>query len=142
MPVAITNAPTKYNPLRMNANEDYGWGTGMEENKERRDYILEEMYKLQMLTQSEYQKWLDYDVQLAPRKDVESTSDGLTALTDWHTDQVIEDVVTDLQQEYNYTRAYATKMVYSGALPDRLPRWTRMCRSRWRNPMQTPGHLP
>lgn len=112
--IAITNAPTKYNPLRMNANEDYGWGTGMEENKERRDYILEEMYKLQMLTQSEYQKWLDYDVQLAPRKDVESTSDGLTALTDWHTDQVIEDVVTDLQQEYNYTRAYATKMVYSG----------------------------
>ena len=112
--IAITNAPTKYNPLRMNANEDYGWRTGMEENKERRDYILEEMYKLQMLTQSEYQKWLDYDVQLAPRKDVESTSDGLTALTDWHTDQVIEDVVTDLQQEYNYTRAYATKMVYSG----------------------------
>ena len=35
----------------MNANEDYGWRTGMEENKERRDYILEEMYKLQMLTQ-------------------------------------------------------------------------------------------
>ena len=40
--------------------------------------------------------------------------DGMTALTDWHTDQVIEDVITDLQEEYNYTRAYATDMVYSG----------------------------
>lgn len=118
--IAITNAPTKYNPLRMNANEDYGWRTGMEENKERRDYILEEMYKLQMLTQSEYQKWLDYDVQLAPRKDVESTSDGLTALTDWHTDQVIEDVVTDLQQEYNYTPRLCDQNGIQRRLPDLL----------------------
>lgn len=31
--IAITNAPTKYNPLRMNANEDYGWRTGMEEKQ-------------------------------------------------------------------------------------------------------------
>ena len=67
-----------------------------------------------MISHSECEKWLNYDVQLAPRKDVEATSDGLTALTDWHTDQVLEDVITDLQEEYNYTRAYATNMVYSG----------------------------
>lgn len=112
--IAITNAPTKYNPLRENPNESYGWGTGMEENKERRDYILGEMLDLGMLTQSEYDQWLNYEVQLAPREEVEATSDGMTALTDWHTDQVIEDVITDLQDEYNYTRAYATNMVYSG----------------------------
>ena len=112
--IAITNAPTRYNPLRENPNEDYGWGTGMEENKERRDYLLGEMLDAGMLTQSEYNEWINYDVQLAPREEVQSTSDGLTALTDWHTDQVIEDVITDLQEEYNYTRAYATNMVYSG----------------------------
>ena len=112
--IAITNAPTRYNPLRENPNEDYGWGTGMEENKERRDYILGEMLDAGMLTQSEYEEWSNYEVQLAPREEVQSTSDGLTALTDWHTDQVIEDVITDLQEEYNYTRAYATNMVYSG----------------------------
>ena len=112
--VAITNAPTKYNPLRNSTNEAYGWGTGMEENKERRDYIIREMQELGMISHSECEKWLNYDVQLAPRKDVEATSDGLTALTDWHTDQVLEDVITDLQEEYNYTRAYATNMVYSG----------------------------
>lgn len=112
--IAITNAPTKYNPLRENPNESYGWGTGMEENKERRDYILGEMLDLGMLTQSEYDQWINYEVQLAPREEVEATSDGMTALTDWHTDQVIEDVITDLQDEYNYTRAYATNMVYSG----------------------------
>mgnify|MGYP005790822023 FL=1 len=112
--IAITNAPTRYNPLRENPNEDYGWGTGMEENKERRDYILGEMLDAGMLTQSEYEEWINYEVQLAPREEVQSTSDGLTALTDWHTDQVIEDVITDLQEEYNYTRAYATNMVYSG----------------------------
>ena len=86
----------------------------MEENKERRDYILGEMLDAGMLTQSEYEEWINYEVQLAPREEVQSTSDGLTALTDWHTDQVIEDVITDLQEEYNYTRAYATNMVYSG----------------------------
>ena len=112
--IAITNAPTRYNPLREIPNEDYGWGTGMEENKERRDYILGEMLDAGMLTQSEYEEWINYEVQLAPREEVQSTSDGLTALTDWHTDQVIEDVITDLQEEYNYTRAYATNMVYSG----------------------------
>ena len=112
--IAITNAPTRYNPLRENPNEDYGWGTGMEENKERRDYILGEMLDAGMLTQSEYEEWINYEVQLAPREEVQSTSDGLTALTDWHTDQVIKDVITDLQEEYNYTRAYATNMVYSG----------------------------
>ena len=112
--IAITNAPTRYNPLRENPNEDYGWGTGMEENKERRDYILGEMLDAGMLTQSEYEEWINYEVQLAPREEVQSTSDGLTALTDWHTDQVIEDVITALQEEYNYTRAYATNMVYSG----------------------------
>ena len=112
--IAITNAPTRYNPLRENPNEDYGWGTGMEENKERRDYILGEMLDAGMLTQSEYEEWINYEVQLAPREEVQSTSDGLTALTDWHTDQVIEDVITDLQEEHNYTRAYATNMVYSG----------------------------
>lgn len=112
--IASTNAPTRYNPLRENPNEDYGWGTGMEENKERRDYILGEMLDAGMLTQSEYEEWINYEVQLAPREEVQSTSDGLTALTDWHTDQVIEDVITDLQEEYNYTRAYATNMVYSG----------------------------
>ena len=112
--IAITNAPTRYNPLRENPNEDYGWGNGMEENKERRDYILGEMLDAGMLTQSEYEEWINYEVQLAPREEVQSTSDGLTALTDWHTDQVIEDVITDLQEEYNYTRAYATNMVYSG----------------------------
>ncbi len=112
--IAITNAPTKYNPLRETTNEDYGWGTGMEENKERRDYILGEMLEAGTLTQSEYDQWINYDVQLAPREEVQATSDGMTALTDWHTDQVIEDVITDLQTEYNYTRAYATNMVYSG----------------------------
>lgn len=112
--VAITNAPTKYNPLRESTNETYGWGTGMEENKKRREYIFEEMRKLGTLSQSEYEKWMNYEVQLAPRAEVESTSDGLTALTDWHTDQVLEDVITDLQEEYNYTRSYATNMVYSG----------------------------
>lgn len=112
--VAITNAPTKYNPLRESTNETYGWGTGMEENKKRQEYIFEEMRKLGTLSQSEYEKWMNYDVQLAPRADVESTSDGMTALTDWHTDQVLEDVITDLQEEYNYTRSYATNMVYSG----------------------------
>ena len=92
--IAITNAPTKYNPLRETTNEDYGWGTGMEENKERRDYILGEMLEAGTLTQSEYDQWINYDVQLAPREEVQATSDGMTALTDWHTDQVIEDVIT------------------------------------------------
>ena len=36
--VAITNAPTKYNPLRNSTNEAYGWGTGME--KTRKDVII------------------------------------------------------------------------------------------------------
>lgn len=112
--ISITNAPTKFNPFRESRNEDYGWGTGMEENKRRRTYIFDTMLEVGMLTQQERDEWVNYDVQLADRTNAATNSNSTSKLTDWFTDQVIEDVQADLVEKLNYTPSAASQLLFNG----------------------------
>ncbi|MDL2215772.1 penicillin-binding protein [Ruminococcaceae bacterium OttesenSCG-928-N02] len=98
---AITKNPYAYNPY-----------TFPEEHLTRRDYIIGLMYNQGMITLEQRD-----EARAEPLGLVESTNTGGTGSRNtWFTDTVIEEVVTDLMAEYNYTRAEATSLLYNGGL--------------------------
>ena len=101
--IATTNNPTYFNPRTEK---------GMEHNKERRKYIFNAMVESEYLTEKEAEKWIEYDVTLAPKKTAEDTS----LSEGWYIDQVLEDVTDDLVKEKGYTRSYAQTLLNNGGL--------------------------
>lgn len=99
---AITNSPSYYNPIRHPQN-----------NLERRDLILSEMYEQGYLNENEYQTALHEPLQLDLRHDNGEVGEGINS---WYVDMVIEDVINDLVTEYGITRSMASNLVYSGGL--------------------------
>ncbi len=97
---SITNAPTRYDPVQ-----------NPEQNQERRDIILQEMLAQGYITQAEFDGAYDKEITL-------NLTEVSTAITtnSWYTDTVIEDVIEDLMENYNYTRQVASKKIYSGGL--------------------------
>ena len=97
---AITNNPTKYNPIRHPT-----------QNKERRDLILGEMLAQGMISEREYCEALENDVELHVNR---------TAMTgrvnSWYADLAISDVIADLVKTQGYTEAAASRLVYCGGL--------------------------
>lgn len=110
--IATTNAPTLYDPLRK-ANPDRNWEDGLSENKVRRNYIIDEMVKLEYVTPEDATKWKNFDVQMNVTLE-EGTSQG--RVYNWFEDQVIRDVINDLQEKLGYTRAHAYDYLYSAGL--------------------------
>ncbi len=97
---SITNAPTRYDPVQ-----------NPESNQERRDIILQEMLAQGYITQEEFDSAYDKEIEL-------NLTEVSTAITtnSWYTDTVIEDVISDLMEKYNYTRQVASQKIYSGGL--------------------------
>ncbi len=98
---AITQAPTKWDPIQNPDN-----------NKLRRDLILNEMLDQGYITQSEYKdaynKELILNIQSDP--DAQSTS----TVNTWYTDAVIKDAIDLLIENKGYTREVASKLIYTG----------------------------
>ena len=97
---SITNMPTRYDPVQ-----------NPEKNMERRDIILQEMLAQGYITQEEFDSAFDKEITLN-LTEVSTT----IATNSWYTDTVIEDVISDLMEKYNYTRQVASKKIYSGGL--------------------------
>ena len=97
---SITNAPTRYDPVQ-----------NPENNQERRDIILQEMLAQGYITQEEFDSAYDKEITL-------NLTEISTAITtnSWYTDTVIEDVIGDLMEKYNYTKQVASQKIYSGGL--------------------------
>lgn len=99
---AITNSPTKYDPVQ---NPD--------KQAIRRNLILDEMLDQGKITQAEYDgaygKELVLDYQGRAR-DVSVTTNS------WYTDQVIVEVVEALQDKFGYTQKQAYNYLYTGGL--------------------------
>ena len=97
---SITNAPTRYDPVQNPENNQY-----------RRDTILLEMLSQGYITQEEFDSAYDKEITL------DFTEISTTISTNsWYTDTVIEDVIGDLMETYNYTRQVASQKIYSGGL--------------------------
>ena len=98
---AITKNPSRYDPVNHPDN-----------NIERRNYILYEMWQQGYITEEQYN---------AASAEALITQPGIvdvpkTETTSWFTDQVIEDVSDDLSAAFGLDRKETTNLLYNGGL--------------------------
>ena len=99
--IAITQYPVYYNPFSYPEN-----------NKDRQEYILNEMLKAEFITQEEHDAAVAE--QLVFQK--QQYAEKITSTNSWYVDTVIEEVADDLCYEYGYTRSAAINKILSGGL--------------------------
>ena len=97
---AITNNPSYYNPI-----------THPENNKERRDIIIKQMYEQGLINEDEYLENYGADLNLIPDDSVVRS-----VVHSWYVDMAIDDVIADLQSEAGMSRAEASALVFGGGL--------------------------
>ena len=97
---AITNNPAYYNPI-----------THPENNKERRDAIIFQMYEQGYIDETKFNESYGQDILLNPDDSVVKTS-----VHSWYVDMVIEDVIEDLQTAKGISRVKASALVFGGGL--------------------------
>ena len=97
---AITQNPSRYDPIKH-----------PEQNKERRDVILAEMYAQGKLSQGEYEAAIGQESTLCIDQGVLSGK-----VNSWFADLVIGDVIRDLITERGMSEAAASRLVYYGGL--------------------------
>lgn len=96
---AITQNPSKYNPL-----------TNMDNNKTRRNIVLDKMYELGFITGEDYLSAYDADITLDNTK--EENLEG--EINDYFVDTLIEQVIEDFAQKYDCSEQMASTMLYNG----------------------------
>ncbi len=96
----ITQFPTKYDPL-----------INPENNKSRQRVILKKMKELGFITKAEYEDALNEKLSFK-----EKNSDSENAYQSYFTDAVIDQVIADMMAEHNYTKEYASQILYNGGL--------------------------
>lgn len=97
---AITNSPGYYDPIR-----------NPENNRERAEIILGAMLEQGYITEEEYASALSEPAILSVDEEMRQEE-----INSWYVDMVVEDVIEDLMEEYGYSRAVASDMVYNGGL--------------------------
>lgn len=93
---AITNNPSKYDPIR---HPDL--------NKTRRNTVLLCMRDMGYITDIEYRESINKDT-------VINICDNKTEINSWYIDTVIEDVVNDLALKYSISKKTASLLIYKG----------------------------
>ncbi len=99
--IGITNNPSLYNPYR-----------NAEANKTRQSNILYAMYDQGKITKEEYDTALAEPLSFVRGQDESRPQ----VVYNWYVDSVIDEVIADLCQKYNYSEKAAATMVYSGGL--------------------------
>ena len=88
-----------------------------EKNKQRRDnYVLPAMLEGGVITEEEYQKYLQDPVETVDKNSVQIENEGQTAkgITSYYTDACVEEVIRDLMQLNSWSYEHATDMVKRG----------------------------
>ncbi len=102
--ISITNNPSGYNPYRYPENNAY-----------RARLVLKAMLEQGKISQAEYNEakaQVDAGLNFTQGESEETVSTILS----WHEEQVVEDVIQDLMDQFSYTYEVASRMVYSGGL--------------------------
>ena len=97
---SITKNPARYNPI-----------SHPENNRERRDVVLTQMWEQGYITDEEYRE--NYGVELTLHVDKEALQNEIHS---WYVDMVIEDVIADLCEYYGCSESAASMMLYYGGL--------------------------
>ncbi|MBE6672953.1 MAG: hypothetical protein E7599_05485 [Ruminococcaceae bacterium] len=111
----ITQNPYKWDPILHPEN-----------NKERRDNILIQMYEQGKINRSEFESAHDKELVLytPPEEDEDTIPEEEESIVDgvkqeansWYTDTVVEDAIDLLQEKYNVSEAVASQMLYASGL--------------------------
>ena len=101
---SITKNPTKYNPA-----------TNPEELMKRRNHVLYEMYTQGYITEDEFNSAKAETITLAEKS---STTENATrsSSNSWFTDALYNQLLTQLQEDLNYTKDEAKELIFSGGL--------------------------
>lgn len=101
---SITKNPTKYNPA-----------TNPEELIKRRNHVLYEMYTQGYITETEFNAAKAETVTLTEKT---STTENATrsSSNSWFTDALYNQLLTQLQEDLNYTKDEAQELIFSGGL--------------------------
>ncbi len=101
----LPKSPTNMNPL-----------TNPEENTDRRDTVLYMMHELEFISDEEYQEALDdtESVYIRIASHVEETSE--VSYYSYFTDEVINQLMSDLQTKLGYSASQASSLIYTGGL--------------------------
>lgn len=101
---SITKNPTKYNPA-----------TNSEELIKRRNHVLYEMYTQGYITEDEFNSAKAETITLAEKS---STTENATrsSSNSWFTDALYNQLLTQLQEDLNYTKDEAQELIFSGGL--------------------------
>ena len=100
---AITQNPSVFNPV-----------TDPEENAKRRKKVLKNMLKNEHISQAEFDEAMNDDVY--SRIQSVNIQTSTNSPYSYFVDALIEDVLTDLQEQKGYSRTQAYNMLYSGGL--------------------------
>lgn len=90
--------------------------TSKDFNKERQLTILNAMLEQGYISQEEYDEAVAEELVFNVEGKGRDDSSTKNTVYTWYEDQVIDDVIADLMETYNYSEKYATDMVFSGGL--------------------------
>ena len=113
--IGITNNPSKYDPLGHLevVNEETGEvKTSRDFNKERQETILYKMEELGYITKEERDAAIAEPLDFSKGEELSTQSKVYT----WYEDAVINQVLADLQSEYNWSKERARTALFSGGL--------------------------
>ena len=100
---AIPKSPTKYDPVR-----------NPEENRKRRNVVLDKMLELGHISKEECEQAKKADLGMnITEEDIEQETKKPYS---YYKDALIDQIIDDLQAEYKYSRTYASDLVFSGGL--------------------------
>lgn len=101
---AITQSPTEFDPVKYPEN-----------NRKRRNIVLQYMLEQDMITEIEYTEAINDDVY--SRINIQKDEDNsLTDYNSYYIDTVITELTDQLMEEYEYTETQAYNLIYSGGI--------------------------
>lgn len=98
---SIPKSPTKYDPVK-----------NPENNKDRRVLVLDKMAELKYITEEEAE--IAKNTELVINQAV--FDETVVSSNSYFKDALIEQLISDLSDEYGYSREYASNYIYSGGL--------------------------
>ena len=101
---SITKNPTKYNPA-----------TNPEELMKRRNHVLYEMYTQGYITEDEFNSAKAETITLAEKSSTTENANRSSS-NSWFTDALYNQLLTQLQEDLNYTKDEAQELIFSGGL--------------------------
>ena len=97
---SIVQSPTAFNPI-----------VRPENNKKRRDACLKNMLDQEKITQEEFDGAYDKELVLSLTENT-----YVETVNSYYLDQIMEDIIADLYEQYGYTRNMASHLLFSGGL--------------------------